>query len=133
MKYKDGLEIKKLADEKNLRVGCAPDTFLGSAGQKAKDLIEKNTIGSPVLGSFNIMSHGMEHWHPNPDFFFKPGAGPVLDIGVYYITQLVNLLGPVKQINSISRTVENERIITSQPRSGEKIIVETPTLSLIHI
>ena len=127
MNFKEGLEIKNLANEKGLYVGCAPDTFLGAAGQKAKELIEKNTIGSPVLGSFNIMSHGMEHWHPNPDFFFKPGAGPVFDLGVYYITQLVNLLGPVKNIISSSAKVENERIITSEPRNGEKIIVETPT------
>jgi len=127
MNFQDGLEIKKLADDKGLYVGCAPDTFLGAAGQKAKDLIEKNSIGSVVLGSFHLMSHGMEHWHPNPDFFFKPGAGPVLDVGVYYVTQLVSLLGPVKNIISISATVEKERTITSQPRSGEKIIVETPT------
>ena len=73
------------------------------------------------------MSHGMEHWHPNPDFFFKPGAGPVFDVGVYYLTQLVNLIGPVKTISSISGTATPERIITSQPRNGDKIKVETPT------
>jgi len=73
------------------------------------------------------MSHGMEHWHPNPDFFFKPGAGPVFDVGVYYITQLVNLIGPVKSISSLSGTATPERIITSDPRYGEKIKVETPT------
>ncbi len=127
MSFNEGLEIKKLADDKGLYVGCAPDTFLGAAGQKAKDLIENNKIGKVVLGTFNLMSHGMEHWHPNPDFFFKPGAGPVLDVGVYYITQLVNLLGPVKTIISLSETVEKERLITSQPRNGEKIVVETPT------
>ena len=127
MSFKDGVEIKNLAKDKNLYVGCAPDTFLGAAGQKAKELIENNNIGAPVLGSFNIMSHGMEHWHPNPDFFFKPGAGPVFDLGVYYITQLVNLLGPVKSIISKSTTVEKQRTITSQSRFGEKIIVETPT------
>ena len=77
-----------------------------------------------MLGTFNLMSHGMEDWHPNPDFFFKLGAGPVLDIGVYYITQLVNLLGPIKLINSVSSTAQEERTITSQPRYGEKIKVE---------
>ena len=127
MSFKDGLEIKNLANDKDLYVGCAPDTFLGAAGQKAKELIENNSIGSPKLGSFNIMSHGMEDWHPNPDFFFKPGAGPVFDLGVYYITQLVNLLGPVKNIISTSATVEKNRTITSKPRYGEKIVVETPT------
>jgi len=127
MSFKEGLQIKKIAEEKDLYVGCAPDTFLGAAGQKAKYLIDNNVIGPIVLGSFSLMSHGMEDWHPNPDFFFKPGAGPVLDVGVYYITQLVSLLGPVKRIISMRETVEEERIITSQPRSGEKITVETPT------
>ena len=124
---KEGLEIVKISNEKNLYVGCAPDTFLGSAGQNARKLIEDNKIGKIVLGTFNLMSHGMEHWHPNPDFFFKPGAGPVFDVGVYYITQLINLIGPVKSISSISGTATPERTITSEPRNGEKIIVETPT------
>ena len=127
MNFNEGLEISKLASSKNLYVGCAPDTFLGAAGQKARSLIEDNKIGNVVLGTFNLMSHGMEDWHPNPDFFFKPGAGPVFDVGVYYITQLVNLIGPIKSISSLSGTATPERIITSEPRNGEKIKVETPT------
>ena len=127
MSFSEGLEISDLANSKNLYVGCAPDTFLGAAGQKARSLIEDNKIGKVVLGTFNLMSHGMEHWHPNPDFFFKPGAGPVFDVGVYYITQLVNLIGPIKSISSLSGTATPERIITSEPRNGEKIKVETPT------
>ena len=128
--FDEGREIYELAKEKKLYVGCAPDTFLGSAGQKARELIDNNTIGDVVLGTFNIMSYGMEHWHPNPDFFFKPGAGPIFDLGVYYITQLVNLLGPVESILSVSGTASEERIITSKPRNGEKIKVETPTTLL---
>ena len=127
MNFNEGIEISKLANEKKLYVGCAPDTFLGAAGQKARAIIEDNKIGNVVLGTFNLMSHGMEHWHPNPDFFFKPGAGPVFDVGVYYITQLINLIGPVKSISSISGTATSERTITSEPRNGEKIKVETPT------
>ncbi len=127
MNFSEGKEIASLAKQKNLFVGCAPDTFLGATGQKARELIEKNKIGKVVLGTFNIMSHGMEDWHPNPDFFFKPGAGPVFDLGVYYITQLVNLLGPIKSINAISGTASAERTITSKPRYGQKIKVETPT------
>ena len=128
--FEEGREIYELAKEKKLYVGCAPDTFLGSAGQKARELIDNNTIGDIVLGTFNVMSHGMEHWHPNPDFFFKPGAGPIFDLGVYYITQLVNLLGPVESILSVSGTASEERIITSEPRNGDKIKVETPTTLL---
>ena len=127
MNMEEGLEIQKLSSEKKLYVGCAPDTFLGAAGQNARKLIEEDKIGKVVLGTFNLMSHGMEHWHPNPDFFFKPGAGPVFDVGVYYLTQLINLIGPVKSISSISGTATPERIITSEPRNGEKIVVETPT------
>ena len=127
MNMEEGSEIKKLSHEKNLYVGCAPDTFLGAAGQNARKLIEEDKIGKVVLGTFNLMSHGMEHWHPNPDFFFKPGAGPVFDVGVYYLTQLINLIGPVKSISSISGTATSERTITSEPRNGEKIVVETPT------
>ena len=127
MNMEEGLEIQKLSNKKKLYVGCAPDTFLGAAGQNARKLIEEDKIGKVVLGTFNLMSHGMEHWHPNPDFFFKPGAGPVFDVGVYYLTQLINLIGPVKSISSISGTATPERTITSEPRNGEKIVVETPT------
>tara|TARA_Y100001935_G_C17094546_1_gene402893 strand:- start:46 stop:729 length:684 start_codon:yes stop_codon:yes gene_type:complete len=73
------------------------------------------------------MSHGMEDWHPNPEFFFKPGAGPVFDLGVYYLTQLINLNGPIKNVIASSSTVQKKRIISSKPRFGDKIIVETPT------
>ena len=125
--FEEGKEIYTLSNEKNLYVGCAPDTFLGAAGQKARDIIDKNHIGSVVLGTFNVMSHGMEHWHPNPDFFFKPGAGPIFDLGVYYISQLVNLLGPVESVLGVSGTATEERIIKSEPRNGEIIKVETPT------
>ena len=127
MNFKEGLEIKELSNKKKLFVGCAPDTFLGAAGQKARSLIEDNSIGNVVLGTFNIMSHGMEDWHPNPDFFFKPGGGPVFDLGVYYLTQLVNLNGPIRSVIATNATASNERIITSKPKYGEKILVETPT------
>ena len=125
--FSDGLKIKEISSKTNLFVGCAPDTFLGAAGQKARSLIESGSIGKIVLGTFNIMSHGMEDWHPNPDFFFKPGAGPVFDLGVYYLTQLINLIGPIKNVTASNCTATKERIITSKPRYGKKIIVETPT------
>ena len=127
MNFAEGKEIQEISKQKNLYVGCAPDTFLGAAGQKARALIDENKIGNIVLGTFNLMNHGMEHWHPNPDFFFKPGAGPVFDVGVYYITQLVNLIGPIKTIRAFSVSANEERTITSKLRYGEKIKVETPT------
>ena len=124
---KEGMEIFELANLRKLYVGSAPDTFLGAAGQKARKIIEDDQMGNIVLGTFNLMSHGMEHWHPNPDFFFKKGAGPVFDVGIYYLTQLINLLGPVKSVNALNTSPEKERTITSEERYGEKILVETPT------
>ena len=134
MNFKEGKAIQELAIEKNLFVGCAPDTFLGAACQKTREIIDSQKIGNIVLGTFNLMSHGMEHWHPNPDFFFKPGGGPIFDIGVYYITQLVNLLGPVESIIGVRGTAVEERTITSKPRYGKKIKVETPTtlIGILH-
>ena len=123
----DGLEIKKISKKNNFLVGCAPDTFLGASGQKARKLIEDDSLGKIILGTFNIMSHGMEDWHPNPDFFFKPGAGPIFDLGVYYLTQLINLNGPIRNVSASSLTAKKERVITSKPRFGQKINVETPT------
>ena len=127
LSLKEGQDIARRAARKGLRVGSAPDTFLGGAHQHARHLIDSGAIGKVTSGTAYVMSHGMEHWHPNPDFFFKPGAGPVLDIGPYYVTNLVQLIGPVKRVAAISSTPAPVRTITSKPRSGEKIKVETPT------
>jgi predicted dehydrogenase len=83
----EGQDLKKRAAKKNLRIGSAPDTFLGGAHQFARNLIDSGKLGKITSGTAFVMNHGMEHWHPNPDFFFKPGAGPVLDLGPYYITK----------------------------------------------
>ena len=127
LSLKEGQDIAKRAAKKGLRVGSAPDTFLGGAHQHARHLIDSGAIGKVTSGTAYVMSHGMEHWHPNPDFFFKPGAGPVLDIGPYYVTNLIQLIGPVKRVGAISSTPAPVRTITSKPRSGQKIKVETPT------
>ena len=74
-----------------------------------------------------MLGHGMEHWHPNPDFFFKPGGGPMLDMGPYYITNLINLIGPVKRVAALSGIARKQRVIANAPRKGEKIAVKTPT------
>ncbi len=123
----EGRELAALAKASGLRIGSAPDTFLGGSHQLARHLIDTNTLGKITSGTCHILSHGMEHWHPNPDFFFQPGGGPVLDLGPYYISNLVQLIGPVKRVAALSAIPASERTITSQPRSGEKIKVETPT------
>ncbi|MCR9139253.1 MAG: Gfo/Idh/MocA family oxidoreductase [Alphaproteobacteria bacterium] len=123
----EGRKLAELAKSRGLRVGSAPDTFLGGSHQLARKLIDSGAIGNVTGGTCHVMSHGMEDWHPNPDFFFLKGGGPVLDVGPYYITNLVQLIGPVKRVAAMSSIPSAERTITSQPRSGEKIRVETPT------
>ena len=123
----DGLDLKKTAEERGLLVGCAPDTFLGGAHQKARALIDAGVVGKIMSGTAHVMSKGMEAWHPNPDFFFRPGGGPVLDIGPYYVANLVNLVGPVKKVAAFANTARKERVIGSGPRAGEKVPVSTPT------
>ena len=112
---------------KNLRVGSAPDTFFGGTHQQARAIVDAGGIGRVTAGTAHVMSHGMEHWHPNPDFFFQPGAGPVLDIGPYYVTNLIQLIGPVKRVAALSSMASNTRTISSEPREGETIPVDTPT------
>lgn len=124
---KDGLDLKERADAKRLRIGSAPDTFLGGAHQLARDLIDTGKLGTITGGTCAVMSHGMEHWHPNPDFFFQPGAGPVLDVGPYYLTNLIQLIGPVKRVVALGATPQTYRTITNGPRHGERVPVGTPT------
>lgn len=123
----EGTALRDLADERGLRIGSAPDTFLGGAHQQARAAIDEGQAGRIVAGSCHVMSRGMEHWHPNPDFFFQPGAGPMLDIGPYYVTNLIQLIGPVKRVVALTNSAFEERTITSAPRSGEKVPVDTPT------
>ena len=129
----DGKELLKIAKSKNLYVGSAPDTFLGAAIQKSKEIIEEGCIGDIVLGSISMGVAGHEIWHPNPDFYYKYGGGPVLDMGPYYFSALVNLLGPVKSVYSQSRTVFSQREIGSGNRKGEKIDVDIPTTLVSQI
>jgi predicted dehydrogenase len=116
------------ADRRNVKLGGAPDTFLGGGAQLARRLLDKGAIGPVVAGTAYVMSHGMEHWHPNPGFFFKPGAGPVFDIGPYYITTLVSLLGPVKGVVALARKGFPTRLVTAEgPMKGKAVKVSTPT------
>lgn len=123
----DGKAMQKLAQDKGLKVGSAPDTFLGGAHQLARKLIDDGKLGQITSGTCHVMSHGMEHWHPNPDFFFLPGGGPILDLGPYYIANLVNLVGPVKRVAALTSMATPTRKISSEPRAGEEIPVKTPT------
>ena len=120
-------ELKALSEKGGLRVASAPDTFLGGVHQQARQLIDEGAIGRVVAGTAHVMGHGMESWHPNPDFFFQPGAGPMLDIGPYYLTNLVQLIGPIKRVGALSSSATPTRTITSEERHGETITVNTPT------
>ncbi|GCF07581.1 Gfo/Idh/MocA family protein [Dictyobacter arantiisoli] len=112
---------------KNLRVGCAPDTFLGGGIQTCVKAINDGLIGEPVAATAFMLSHGPEGWHADPDFFYQPGAGPMFDMGPYYLTALIAMLGPVRRVTASTRITFPERTITSQPKYGSKIQVNTPT------
>ena len=128
LSVEDGLAIKALADAKGLRVGCAPDTFMGGSHQQARAMIDDGAIGTVTAGTAHVMSHGMEHWHPNPDFFFLPGGGPMLDLGPYYIANLINLIGPVRKVAALATSATATRTISTEgPRKGQTVPVETPT------
>lgn len=124
---RDAQRMLKFAAEKNLRVGCAPDTFLGGGLQTCRKLIDDGWIGQPVAASGFMQHRGVEGWHPNPDFFYKPGGGPMFDLGPYYLTALTSILGPVKRVSGSARASFPERTVTIGQRYGEKIMVEIPT------
>jgi predicted dehydrogenase len=123
----EGKELQALGREKNLAIGCAPDTFLGGAHQLARAYIDEGKVGRITSGTCHVMSPGMEMWHPNPGFFFLNGGGPILDLGPYYIANLVNFLGPVKRVAALTSMANTTRTITSDPLKGTIIPVETPT------
>ncbi|PTY04121.1 oxidoreductase [Verrucomicrobia bacterium LW23] len=123
----EGLEVMKLAEEKGLRVGCAPDTFLGGGLQTCRKVIEDGILGDPVGAVAFMMSRGPEGWHPSPEFFYLKGGGPMLDMGPYYLTALVSCLGPVKRTSAITRTSFAQRVIGSEAKKGQIINVEVPT------
>lgn len=119
--------LVSLAKKHGLRVGCAPDTFLGGAHQTARRAIDDDLIGTAVAGTAFMMGPGHEGWHPNPDFYYKAGGGPLMDMGPYYLTDLINLLGPVKTVSGAAKTSYKKRVIGSGEREGEVFDVEVPT------
>ncbi|ATU90315.1 Gfo/Idh/MocA family protein [Phyllobacterium zundukense] len=124
----EGRTLVAEARSRNLLIGSAPDTFLGAAGRLARRFVDGGRIGRPVTGTAFMMGRGMEHWHPNPQFYYQPGGGPVLDMGPYYITMLVNLIGPAKRVVAMSSIASAERLITADgPFKGTSFKVGTPT------
>ena len=115
------------AAERTLRVGGAPDTFLGAGIQTCRQLIDAGVIGQPVAATAFMMGPGHESWHPNPAFYYQPGGGPMFDMGPYYLTALVSLLGPVAAVSGMVSKGQAQRTITSQPLAGQVIDVEVPT------
>ena len=126
-RHAEGEALMLAAAAKGVRVGCAPDTFLGAGHQACRHAIDAGRIGRPIAGSAFFATHGMEHWHPNPEFFFKRGGGPMLDIGPYYVTQLVNLFGPVVRVAAQATMGYATRTVSSEPLKGSIINVEVPT------
>ncbi|MDR6973041.1 Gfo/Idh/MocA family oxidoreductase [Leifsonia shinshuensis] len=122
-----GRELLEAGHAKGLRVATAPDTFLGSGIQSARRLIEHGDIGAPLTALTLMQSPGPESWHPNPDFLFQEGAGPLFDIGPYYLTALVQLFGPVARVSAVASKARESRIIGSGPRAGEEFAVTVPT------
>ncbi|NCF65909.1 MAG: Gfo/Idh/MocA family oxidoreductase [Chloroflexi bacterium] len=120
-------EMLQLAQDKGLRVGSAPDTFLGAGIQTCRKLIDDGEIGHPVAATAFMMEPGHESWHPNPEFYYKPGGGPMFDMGPYYLTALVSLLGPVTAVSGMVSKGQLQRTITSQPLAGQFISVDVPT------
>jgi len=127
LQREEGKAILALAKERKLRVGCAPDTVLGAGIQTARKLIDDGWIGEPVSATAFMQCHGHESWHPDPEFYYQVGGGPMFDMGPYYLSALIMLLGPVKQVSAATRITFCERTITSAAKKGKTIPVEVPT------
>ncbi|TBZ26307.1 Gfo/Idh/MocA family protein [Rhizobium leguminosarum] len=131
----EGRSLVDAAAAKGLMLGSAPDTFLGAAGRHARRQMEAGAIGKPVTGTAFMMGRGMEHWHPDPSFYYQAGAGPLMDMGPYYLTMMVNLMGPIRRVQAVATSSQEERLITAAgPKQGTTFKVGTPTsvLSLLE-
>ena len=123
----EGKALLETASANGVRLSAAPDTFLGAGLQTCRRLIDQGAIGVPVAATAFMLCHGHEGWHPDPEFYYQVGGGPMFDMGPYYLTALVSLLGPVKRVTGSARISFPERLITSEPKKGSRIVVETPT------
>jgi predicted dehydrogenase len=122
-----GLGLLKAADAAGLRLGCAPDTFLGAGLQTARRLIERGEIGTPLTAMTTFQTPGPESWHPNPAFLFQHGAGPLFDMGPYYLTALVQTFGSVRKVAAVGSKSKEVRVIATGPKAGEEFTVQVPT------
>ncbi|HEX9018660.1 MAG TPA: Gfo/Idh/MocA family oxidoreductase [Anaerolineaceae bacterium] len=127
IRREDGLRLLETAKANGVRVGGAPDTFLGGGLQTCRKLIDDGWIGEPIAATAFMLNHGHESWHPAPEFYYQVGGGPMFDMGPYYLTALVALMGPVRRVTGSTRVTFPERTITSQPLYGKQIQVEVPT------
>ncbi|HEY9009808.1 MAG TPA: Gfo/Idh/MocA family oxidoreductase [Devosia sp.] len=125
--FAEGKKLVDAAKARGVRVGSAPDTFLGGGHQQARAVIDSGALGKVVGGTAYFACPGHEFWHPDPAFYYDVGGGPVLDMGPYYITQLVNLLGPVAKVHALSLTPFAERPIRSEPKKGQMMPVKVAT------
>jgi predicted dehydrogenase len=122
-----GTKLLELAKSKNVRLGCAPDTVLGAGIQSARRLIDEGKIGTPISALTLMQGPGPESWHPDPEFLFASGAGPLFDLGPYYLSTLATLFGPAERVAAVDRRAKDTRIIGSGPRAGTEFAVEVPT------
>jgi predicted dehydrogenase len=123
----DACKLLETAAANGVLVGGAPDTFLGGGLQTCRKIIEDGLIGEPIAATAFMLCHGHESWHPAPAFYYQVGGGPMFDMGPYYLTALVSLMGPVRRVTGSTRITFPERTITSQPLNGTKVEVEVPT------
>ena len=133
IKFEQGKELFNIANEKNLYLGNAPDTFLGGGGQLTRQLIDSREVGDIKLGNFIFAFPGVQPWHPNPEPWFLEGGGPVIDMGPYFYTMLVHLLGPAKKIRAQATMINEYREIGSGPKKNSKFKVEIPTSYMVSI
>ena len=124
---RDGRSVLAAAKSKGVLVGSAPDTFFGESHQACRKLIDEGAVGQPVAAVAFMACHGHESWHPSPAFYYDLGGGPMFDMGPYYLTALVNLMGPMTRVSGSTKITFAERLITSQPLNGTKVEVKTPT------
>lgn len=131
--FAQGQELVALARSRGLRLGCAPDTVLGAGAQTVRAALDAGTIGTVRHGCAFFMNHGPDHWHPNPAFFYQPGAGPLFDVGVYHLTHLVNHLGPIAAVRAVAHTTHRERTVPFGDLAGTKIPMAVPSHIVCHL